>query len=51
MKDIIEIKYTFMKNKERFRIFGDKFVEINKRNCKIIINKEEIELTQFYKLY
>ena len=59
MKDIVEIKYTFEKNKIGYknfdekirsvRIFGDKFVENNKRYCKMIINEEEMELSSFYK--
>ena len=49
MKDIIEIKYIFEKNKGRLRIFGDKFVENNKRHCKMIIKEEELELSPFYR--
>ena len=56
MKDMIQIKYTIEKNfgyfgfiKKESRIFGDKFLENNKRHCKIIINEEELELTSFYK--
>ena len=32
------------------RIFGDKFVENNKNNIKLIINGIEIKLLEFYKL-
>ena len=32
------------------RIFGDKFVENNKNNIKLIINGIESELLEFYKL-
>ena len=49
MEDIIEIKYTFEENKGRLRIFGDKFVENNKRHCKMIIKEEELELSPFYR--
>ena len=50
MEDIIEIKYILWKNDEGiFRIFGDKFVENNKKQCKMIINEEEMELSSFYK--
>ena len=36
----------FIKNK--IRIFGDIFVNINKKNCKLIIHEKETELTNFY---
>ena len=32
----------------KIRIFGDIFVNINKKNCKLIIHEEETELTNFY---
>ena len=48
MKDIIQINYTIEKNLGSFRIFGDKFVENNKRYCKMIINEEEMELAPIY---
>ena len=35
-------------NENKIRIFGDSFVINNKRNCKLLINKKETELTNFY---
>ena len=32
---------------EKIRLFGDKFVENNKDNCKLIINNKEEELKSF----
>ena len=36
--------YEIPENKDQIRIFGDKFVETNKSNCKLIINGEEKDL-------
>ena len=47
MAEEIKIKYN-MKNQNKIRIFGKKFVENNKRNCKIKIKCKERELTEFY---
>ena len=48
MNDIIQINYTIEKNIGIFRIFGDKFVENNRRHCKMIIYEEEMELAPIY---
>ena len=44
MTEEIIARYKIIKDK-KLRIFGDKFVENNKQNCKIKINKKIIELT------
>ena len=44
--DEMKIKYKINKSKE-IRLFGDKFVENNKKNCKIIIDKKEEDLVSW----
>ena len=46
----IEIIYKINKNEEktRIRLFGEKFYEENKEKCKIILNKKETNLYEFY---
>ena len=44
----IIIKYNiFYEKYEDYRLFGDKFVENNKNNCKMLINKEVYDLCCF----
>ena len=45
-KNTIRIIYENNKGKEEINIFGKEFVSNNKNNCKIIYNKEEIELQE-----
>ena len=45
----IIIKYQIGKE-DKIRLFGDKFVEINKRNFEILINNNIYELNSFYKI-
>ena len=47
MVDEIKIIYKIKQDK-KIRIFGDKFVENNKQNCKIKIHNKINELTAFY---
>ena len=42
----MKIKYKINKSKE-IRLFGDKFVEDNKKNCKIIFDKKEEDLVSW----
>ena len=44
-KEINIIYFNFNKNK--LRLFGDKFVENNKDKCKIIYKEKEIELNSY----
>ena len=48
-KNEIRIKYK-IGNDEKIRIFGDKFVENNKDNYRMIINDNIYELNPFYNL-
>ena len=41
----LTLKYRKNKSKEIIQIFGTSFFENNKKNCKLIINQEEQELT------
>ena len=44
----ISIKYIFTKNNNKeLRIFGDKFVENNKKKCRLIINGEQKKMQAF----
>ena len=44
----ISIIYTFTKNNnKKLRIFGDKFVENNKKKCRLIINGEQKKMQAF----
>ena len=43
-----KLVYRFDKLEEKIKIFGEKFVENNKNNCKIYINNEEQELNEYY---
>jgi len=42
--------YKINKDENEVRIFGKKFVKINKFKCQIIINNKKKELFEFYKL-
>ena len=44
----IKIIYKVNKPKEKIRLFGLKFVEKNKNNCKMCIDFEELEISEFY---
>ena len=44
--NVKEINIIYL-NKYILRIFGDKFVEINKDKCKIIYNDKEIEINSY----
>ena len=46
--DEISINYKFKYDKNKIlRIFGDEFVENNKKNCRLIINGEQKELQAY----
>ena len=47
MADKVKIIYK-NKHEERIRIFGTRFVQTNKNNCKIIVKGKEEELDVFY---
>ena len=47
-KDEINIIYKI--NKKEIKLFGKKFVENNKKNCRIIIEGKEQELEEDYNL-
>ena len=47
-ENIGTIIYNLDKTKDKIRIFGKGFVSKYKKICKIIINKKEIEVTEFY---
>ena len=44
---LLIIKYKIKKNDEKLKIFGEDFVKINKENCRIIIDKQESELSEY----
>ena len=44
--DTILIKYL-INDEKKIKLFGSKFIENNKNHCKIILNNEEKEITQF----
>ena len=48
-ENIGNIIYNLDKSKNKIRIFGKDFVAKNKKNCKIVINNKQKELTEFYK--
>ena len=51
-KDISEINIIYkIKGENRINIFGGNFVENNKNNCKMIIDKKEYKLTVEYENY
>ena len=43
----ITIRYNFFSDQVKIRIFGEKFVQNNFRNCKIILNRKERDLCEF----
>ena len=48
-KDISEINIIYnIKQKNKIRILGPKFVENNKNICKMIIDNKEYEITEEY---
>ena len=47
-EQIIKIKYISKSNKEKIRLFGSIFFNENKEKCKMIINNEKKDLTEFY---
>ena len=49
-KSKINIIYK-IKGENRIKIFGGNFVENNKNNCKMIIDKKEYKLTVEYENY
>ena len=48
MEDIV-LEYN-IKYKSQVKIFGDKFIEKNKNNCKIIINKKTEDIRDLYRV-
>ena len=46
-EDSIEINYKPDKDKEKLRIFGEKFVDNNKNKCRIIYKNKEYNLCEF----
>ena len=42
------IKQEIKKGEEKIKIFENNFVKNNKNNCKIICNKKEYELMEYY---
>jgi len=45
-EDISKINIIYyIKNKQKIRIFGPKFVENNKNICKMLIDNKEYEIT------
>ena len=50
-KDISEINIIYdIKQENKIRIFGAKFVENNKNICKMIIDNKEYEITNKYNI-
>ena len=48
-KDITEINIIYnTKNKEYINLFGDKFIENNKKICKMIVDNKEYEIAARY---
>ena len=48
-KNEMNIKYNIKDiNDSRIRLFGEKFVKINKDNCFLLINEKKYELCEFY---
>ena len=47
MNQEIIIRYKILNNK-KIKIFGEQFIKNNKKNCKIIINNENKEITEYY---
>ena len=48
-KNEMSIKYNIKDiNDSRIRLFGEKFVKINKDNCFLLINEKKYELCEFY---
>ena len=45
--DEITLQYN-IKNKEKVKLFGNKFIEKNKNKCKIIIDNKEQDIIEFY---
>ena len=50
-KDISEINIIYdIKQENKIRIFGAKFVENNRNKCKMIIDNKEYEITEEYNI-
>ena len=50
-EDISEINIMYnIKEENKIRIFGDKFIENNKNICKMIIDNKEYEITEEYNI-
>jgi hypothetical protein len=50
-KNEMIIKYNIKDiNNSRIRLFGEKFVKLNKDNCFLLINEKKYELCEFYDL-
>ena len=47
-EDVPEINIIYKINENCINIFGNKFVENNKNNCKMIIDNKEYEITEKY---
>ena len=47
-KNEIKIQYKYSKKTKFIRLFGEKFIEKNKKNCKLVINDNETDLIEFY---
>ena len=47
-KNEIRILYKYSKKNKKIRLFGQKFVEKNKKLCKLIIDNKETDLIEFY---
>ena len=45
--DEITLQYN-IKNKEKIKLFGNQFIERNKKRCKIIIDNKEQDIIEFY---
>jgi len=44
------IKYKINKNDEKLKVLGEDFVKINKENCRIIVDNQESELSEYIDL-
>ena len=45
----ITIEYK-IDNQNSINLFGKKFIENNKNNCKILIENEEIDINEYFKI-
>ena len=47
-KNEIKIQYKYSNKTKFIRLFGEKFIEKNKKNCKLVIDDNETDLIEFY---